>query len=194
MMILNGTVYVKKEVKHTITTQLIIKDSSGNIFNPKSSETKEKIDLDENFWLLFATGNKIFMHNHNQGTLEEYQSIEEVNEKFIPLEQFLEQSSYYGRKLILPAGSEFTKNGKTFFYTKDKEKYIILFILNDALIIKSLEEDPEYRLVSRFNPEFSKYVIGNEINPEYFDKRRVYQDIIAQIYHKEKKEDQEMKR
>lgn len=187
MMILNGTVYVKKEVKHTITTQLIIKDSSGKIFNPKSSETKEKIDLDENFWLLFATGNKIFMHNHNQGTLEEYQSIEEVNEKFIPLEQFLEQSSCYGKKLILPAGSEFTKNGKTVFYTKDKEKYIILFILNDALIIKSLDEDGEYRLVSRFNPEFSKYIIGDEINPEYSDKNRYIKILSLKFIIKEKK-------
>ena len=204
MMIINGTIYVKKEIGYILKPELI-EDENGirkatkeeleliRFFNPEAFKKERTIDLDENFWIIFSTSDKIYMHNHNQSTFEVYNNIDEVKSHFIPLESFLSQSSYLGKKLILPAGSEFTKNGKTVFCTKDKAEYIILFILADALIIKGLDEAGEYRLISRFNPEFSQYIIGNEINPEYSDKKQVYQDIIAQIYQKGKKDNQERK-
>lgn len=205
-MIINGTIYVKKEMEYRIIPRIFVEGFNGirpakpeeldliRLFDPQSVEQKSEIDLDENFWIIFLAGNKIFMHNHNQGTYEEYNNMNEVNHRFISLESYIEQSSYFGKQLILPAGSEIIKNGKNIYLTKPKPEYIILYILNDSLIIKELEGNQEYRLISRFNPNFSKYIIGDEINPEYADKKQVYQDIIAQIYHKWKKDSEEMKR
>ena len=205
-MIINGTIYVKKEMKYRIKPRVFLEDFNGiriatpeelefiKLFDSQRFEQKTEIDLDENFWIIFLAGNKIFMHNHNKGTYEEYNNIDEVNERFISLESYIEQSSYLGKQLILPAGSEIIKNGRNVYLTKPRPEYIILYILHDSLIIKELEGNQEYKLISRFNPEFSKYVIDNEINPEYADKNQVYQDIIAQIYHKGKKDNQELQR
>ena len=147
--------------------------------------------IDENFWLFFFNNDKVLMVNHEQGTHEVLDSLNDMEERFITLASFLNQSSYLGKKLILPAGTEFIKNGKLVLSTKPREEYIILYVLDDALIIKELKGKEEYRLISRFNPDFSKYVLADEINPEFNNKRQVYQAIIRQIYKKYRKEEQE---
>ena len=192
----NGTIYVKKK----IVINLEIKTSDGT---RKVSEEEKRFlkalypdlfsenKIDENFWLFFFNNDKVLMVNHEQGTHEVLDSLNDMEERFITLASFLNQSSYLGKKLILPAGTEFIKNGKLVLSTKPREEYIILYVLDDALIIKELKGKEEYRLISRFNPDFSKYVLADEINPEFNNKSQVYQAIIRQIYKKYRKEEQE---
>ena len=192
----NGTIYVKKK----IVINLEIKTADGT---RKVSEEEKRFlkalypdlfsenKIDENFWLFFFNNDKVLMVNHEQGTHEVLDSLNDMEERFITLASFLNQSSYLGKKLILPAGTEFIKNGKLVLSTKPREEYIILYILDDALIIKELKGKEEYRLISRFNPDFSKYVLADEINPEFNNKSQVYQAIIRQIYKKYRKEEQE---
>ncbi len=192
----NGTIYVKKK----IVINLEIKTADGT---RKVSEEEKRFlkalypdlfsenKIDENFWLFFFNNDKVLMVNHEQGTHEVLDSLNDMEERFITLASFLNQSSYLGKKLILPAGTEFIKNGKLVLSTKPREEYIILYVLDDALIIKELKGKEEYRLISRFNPDFSKYVLADEINPEFNNKSQVYQAIIRQIYKKYRKEEQE---
>lgn len=192
----NGTIYVKKK----IVINLEIKTADGT---RKVSEEEKRFlkalypdlfsenKIDENFWLFFFNNDKVLMVNHEQGTHEVLDSLNDMEERFITLASFLNQSSYLGKKLILPAGTEFIKNGKLVLSTKPREEYIILYVLDDALIIKKLKGKEEYRLISRFNPDFSKYVLADEINPEFNNKSQVYQAIIRQIYKKYRKEEQE---
>lgn len=192
----NGTIYVKKK----IVINLEIKTADGT---RKVSEEEKRFlkalypdlfsenKIDENFWLFFFNNDKVLMVNHEQGTHEVLDSLNDMEERFITLASFLNQSSYLGKKLILPAGTEFIKNGKLVLSTKPREEYIILYVLDDALIIKELKGKEEYRLISRFNPDFSKYVLADKINPEFNNKSQVYQAIIRQIYKKYRKEEQE---
>ena len=192
----NGTIYVKKK----IVINLEIKTADGT---RKVSEEEKRFlkalypdlfsenKIDENFWLFFFNNDKVLMVNHEQGTHEVLDSLNDMEERFTTLASFLNQSSYLGKKLILPAGTEFIKNGKLVLSTKPREEYIILYVLDDALIIKELKGKEEYRLISRFNPDFSKYVLADEINPEFNNKSQVYQAIIRQIYKKYRKEEQE---
>ena len=192
----NGTIYVKKK----IVINLEIKTADGT---RKVSEEEKRFlkalypdlfsenKIDENFWLFFFNNDKVLMVNHEQGTHEVLDSLNDMEERFITLASFLNQSSYLGKKLILPAGTEFIKNGKLVLSTKPREEYIILYVLDDALIIKELKGKEEYRLISRFNPDFSKYVLADEINPEFNNKSQVYQAIIRKIYKKYRKEEQE---
>lgn len=198
-MYLNGSIYVKKEIIISLKIETADGTRKANeeelrylkaLYPALSSEKK----IDEDFWLFFFNDDKVFMVNHEKGTHEVLDSINDMEQKFITLESFLNQSSYLGKKLILPAGSEFIKNGKLVLSTKPREEYIVLYVLDDALIIKELKGKEEYRLISRFNPEFSKYVLDNEINPEFNNKEQVYQDIVAQIYKKYKKVDQEIEK
>ena len=203
-MWINGTVFVKKGIKYNI------KIVTGDINNPRPAtpeelafikfihpellEEKNNIKIDENFWILFITNNRIFMYNHNQKIFEEYSSFDEIKEKFITLESFLNYASYLGKKLVIPDGTEIIRNGKKVYCTKPIPEYIILYILEDALIVKELTGNGEYRLISRFNPEFSKYELDHEIDPAYSNKEQVFQDIVSQIYHNNREDKEERQR
>ena len=205
-MWINGTIFIKKEMKYNIKADVLTGDFNNlrpvtpeeleiiKLNNPGLFEEKTAVNIDEDFWILFITNHKIFMHNHNLGTFEEYNSLEEVAQRFIPLEYFLQQASYLGKKLVIPAGSEIIKNGKQIFSTKQIPEYIILYLLNDVLIVKELKGNQEYRLISRFNPKFRKYEIDHEIDLEYSNKEQIFQAIVSQIYNKNKKDYQERQR
>lgn len=202
-MILNGTVYLKKELIINCNPEIIVQDKEGlrspteqeqNLVNNiLSNFLQPKEVYDEDFWLVFATNEKIFMYNPNKEIYEQYDNLEEINKRFITLEQFLKESYYVGRNLMQPAGTERVKNGKSTFFTKDIAEYIILFRLGKRLIVRNLETG-EYKIVSSTNQAFKKYYLEEKINPEFCDKYGIYQDIIAQIYHKGKKDNQGLER
>ena len=202
-MILNGTVYLKKELIISSNPKIIVQDEKGlrtpteqeqNLVNSILSNFLQPKEIyDEDFYLIFATNEKIYMYNPDKVRYEEYNSLEEINKNFITLEQFLEESYYVGRNLMQPAGTETIKNGKSLFYTKDKAEYIILFRLAKRIIVRNLETG-EYKIASGANQAFKKYYLENKVNPEFCNKLEVYQDIIAQIYHKGKKDNQDLER
>ena len=202
-MILNGTIYLKKELIINCNPKIIVQDKEGlrspteqeqNLVNNiLSNFLQPKEVYDEDFWLVFATNEKIFMYNPNKEIYEQYDNLEEINKRFITLEQFLKESYYVGRNLMQPAGTEWVKNGKSTFFTKDIAEYIILFRLGKRLIVRNLETG-EYKIVSSTNQAFKKYYLEEKINPEFCDKNGIYQDIIAQIYHKGKKDNQGLER
>ena len=172
-MIINGSIYVKKE---------------------KRPDLMPNHKPDENFWIFYISNEKILMYNQKDNQLEVYNSLEEIEKYFIKLEDFLDICTYLGNNLILPAGSELNINGKKVFCLKDRAEYIALYHFGRRVIIKGLEEDSEYKMIAINNPEFKKYVIDYKVNPEYSDKKQVYYAIISQIYKKMKKDDQELTR
>ena len=201
MMIMNGTVYLKKEI---IRKPYFLVNEDGNNRLPSDFETeilkailpelfKEEKEIDENFWLAFATASNIIMYNCNTKEYATYSNIEEIDLRFISLEKFLEKSTYVGRTLLIPAGTEVIKNGKNIFYTEDKAQYIILYCLEERLIVRDLNSG-KYEIVASTNSEFKKYIVKKEVNPEYADKKEVYQDIVSQIYHNEKEYNQGLER
>ena len=124
-MILNGTVYLKKELIINCNPEIIVQDKEGlrspteqeqNLVNNiLSNFLQPKEVYDEDFWLVFATNEKIFMYNPNKEIYEQYDNLEEINKRFITLEQFLKESYYVGRNLMQPAGTERVKMEKVLF-------------------------------------------------------------------------------
>lgn len=201
MLLMNGTIYLKKEI---IKKSHFVVRQEDALRLPNNLETevlkaffpelfKNEKEIDENFWLIFATEANIKMYNCNSKEVETYPNAEDVDSNFISLEEFIEKSTYVGRTLLIPAGTEVIKNGKNIFYTEDKAQYIILYCLEERLIVRDLNSG-KYEIVASTNPEFKKYTVKKEVNPEYADKKEVYQDIVSQIYHNEKEYNQGLER
>ena len=201
MLLMNGTIYLKKEI---IKKSHFVVRQEDALRLPNNLETevlkaffpelfKNEKEIDENFWLIFATEANIKMYNCNSKEVETYPNAEDVDSNFISLEEFIEKSTYVGKNLVIPAGTEVNKNGKSVFYTEDKDKYIILYHLEDRIIIRDLESG-EYKIVAKGNPKFQNYSVKKEVNPEYSNKEEVYLDIVRQIYHKGRTDNQNLER
>lgn len=149
------------------------------------------------FWQLYTLdGQHIIMRSNEQHPLiKDYTSPKEVTKDFIKLSDFLNISTFVGKKFIRTS-PRLTLNGKidsSFMPSKDpysKEEYIVLYAMQDLFLIR-VKNDPfiedRYELINSKYTLDGNYKFIGKVYPEYKDKLKVYTEIFQQLTSKQKK-------
>lgn len=149
------------------------------------------------FWQLYTIDGKhiIMKSNEQHPLIKDYTSPKEVTKDFIKLSDFLNISTFVGKKFIRTS-PRLTLNGKidgSFMpskYPYSKEEYIVLYAMQDLFLIR-VKNDPfiedRYELINSKYTLDGNYKFIGKVYPEYKDKLKVYTEIFQQLTSKQKK-------
>ncbi len=189
-IILNGDLYVKltNEVVYVLEendkTKAIIKDIMGDVKDNEEELLalasfkfaqimdklieeqllyKEEESLDKNgFYKIFYTGNEVIMMSDEENI--KYNSLEEVNKKYINLRDFLIRATLVGRYL------EPIKD--------NLPRYAVIYEYEDCLLLHNLNNGM-FTTVNAKSSILNNYFLGDNLIEEY-KKEDVYQTIVNQ--------------
>lgn len=113
-----------------------------------------------------------------------YNSLEELNNDFIKLSDFLNKATFVGRKFrrTKPLGANFGKTDRSFMNTS-LDEHIVLYATQDLFLAKEINYsgDDAYTLIySRYTLD-GNYVFYGPVYSEYKDTQKVYSEIMEQL-------------
>ena len=171
---------------------LKLKDS---IINTRNEATDGKLfdySYVDSFHILRTDGKQIQIINHKKYEFENqniriFDNVEELNEYYISLSDFLKQANYVGRFFARTAPVEIEKGeiyDKLYMDGVSNPYILVLYATQELLLVKEFNKETKkekFKLISSRYTYDKNYVLFGEVNKDYLNPAKVYTEIKNQI-------------